>query len=333
MHLLPIRSLVILFTAILLSGCFIRITPMSGGVVQNQSGTHPDCGVGDACDDIAVVDLTFDETFVAVPDEGYEFVRWISAREHFFGCTTEPSIRLYTADLEGTGLESYFAGDDVFFISPLFRSTGPDIDFSSDFECNDLKGEEIGEGWVTFINVFESDGSTYVGGYWVGPTPNAAADGGQIAALTKRLGGAKQGRKQLNVFSNYDSDFNGVLQHEAGQLVEVNVYKEYRLTPENAGTYVFTFDARLPDEGALAAPATAKAFLKVLDPNNDFQPFGDPAESDASTLTTDWETRSVELTVTEEMDGMILQFGFTNVASNYDPTGVLYDNVDLSIKE
>ena len=135
------------------------------------------------------------------------------------------------------------------------------------------------------------------------------------------------------MFSNYDSDFNGVLQHEAGQLVEVNVYKEYRLTPENAGTYVFTFDARLPDEGALAAPATAKAFLKVLDPNNDFQPFGDPAESDASTLTTDWETRSVELTVTEEMDGMILQFGFTNVASNYDPTGVLYDNVDLSIKE
>ena len=167
----------------------------------------------------------------------------------------------------------------------------------------------------------------------MGPTPNAAADGGQIAALTKRLGGAKQGRKQLNVFSNYDSDFNGVLQHEAGQLVEVNVYKEYRLTPENAGTYVFTFDARLPDEGALAAPATAKAFLKVLDPNNDFQPFGDPAESDASTLTTDWETRSVELTVTEEMDGMILQFGFTNVASNYDPTGVLYDNVDVSIKE
>jgi hypothetical protein len=333
MKLLPVKSLVILFTAILLSGCFIRINPTPGGVVQNQSGNHPNCGVGDACEDIAVVDLTFDETFVAVPDEGYEFVRWISAREHFFGCTTEPSVRLYTADLEGTGLESYFSEDDVFFISPQFRSTGPDIDFSSDFECNDLKGEEIGEGWVTFINVFEADGSTYVGGYWVGPTPNAAFEGGQIAALAKGQGGKDQGRKQLNVFSNYDSAFNDVIQHEVGQLVEVNVYKEYRLTPENVGTYVFTFDARLPDEGALEAPATAKAFLKVLDPSNDFQPFGTPAESDAGTLTTDWETRSVEFTVTEEMDGMILQFGLTNMASNYDPTGVLYDNVDLSIKE
>jgi len=29
---------------------------------------------------------------------------------------------------------------------------------------------------------------------------------------------------------------------------------------------------------------------------------------------------------------MILQFGFTNVASNYDPTGVLFDNLDLSIQ-
>ena len=325
MRLLTIKSMIILIVSVVLSGCFIRISPSTGGVVQNQSGTYPDCSAADTCDDIPVVDTTFDETFTAVPEDGYEFIRWIRAGGHLYGCNTNPELRISTANLEA--LELFFNSDTVFTVAPLFQSTGPDVDFSSDFECNDAAGEEIGEGWLTYINVFEADG-TYSTGYFVGATPNSD----QIANLTRGQGGAAQGRQQLNVFSNYNSDAGGVLQHDVGQLVETNVYKEYRLTPESVGTYVFTFDARLPDEGALAAPSTAIAFLKVLNPNDNFAPFGDPAESDASTLTTEWETRSVTLTVTEEMDGMILQFGFTNVASNYDPSGVLFDNLDVSIQ-
>lgn len=328
MRSLPFRSLGILVAVLLLSGCFIRVIPTPGGVVGTKSGNHPDCGVGDACEDIPVVDQFFDEIFVATPDNGQEFVRWILAKNHMYGCTTDPEVRLYTTGLEDTPLAVYFERDDVFFLSALFRSTGPDIDYSTDFECNDRRGEVIGEGWVTYINVFDADGSSYIGGYFVGDTPN----GQQIAAITRKQGGPDQGTQQLNVFSNYDSAFGNILQHDVGQVVEVNVYKEYRLTAANAGTYVFTFDARLPDEQALARPATGKAFVKVLDPNNDYQPFQPPKESNSRNLTTEWETRSLEITITDEMVGMLLQFGFTNVASNYDPTGVLYDNLDFGLK-
>ncbi len=322
------RSLAIVIAASLLSGCFIRINALPGGMVKVQSGNFPDCASGDECADIPAVDQLFDETFVAMPDDGYEFVRWVSASRHFFGCNTDPEIRLYTSELEDIGLESYLATDDVFVISPLFRSTGPDIDYSSDFECNDPNSEVLGENWVSYVNIFESDATTYVGGYAVdGGAPN----GGNISALTKGEGGPDQGARQLNVFSNYDSEFNGRLQHDQGQFVEVNVYQEYRLGAEAAGTYIFTFDAKLPGEGALTPDSQAIAFAKVLDPNNDYQPTEPPVTTDTSTLTSTWETRSIEITLTSEMSGMLLQFGFANTATNYNPTGIIYDNVSFKI--
>ena len=180
MRLLTIKSMIILIVSVVLSGCFIRISPSTGGIVQNQSGTYPDCSAADTCDDIPVVDTTFDETFTAVPEDGYEFIRWIRAGGHLYGCNTNPELRISTANLQCLeicrrnpelristanleALELFFNSDTVFTVAPLFQSTGPDVDFSSDFECNDAAGEEIGEGWLTYINVFEADGTYSTG--------------------------------------------------------------------------------------------------------------------------------------------------------------------------
>ena len=322
------RSLLIILSVSLLSGCFIRINTTPGGVVKTESGNFPDCQSAVECPDIPVVDQFFDETFVAVPDQGYEFVRWISAQRHFFGCSTDSEVRLYTSELESIGLDSFLAKDDVFLISPLFRSTGPDVEYSSDFECNDINSEALGEKWVSYVNIFEADGSTYVGGF---PIDGGAPNGGNISALTKGEGGPDQGARQLSVFSFYDSEYNGQLQHERGQFVEVNVYKEYPLGADAAGTYVFTFDAKLPGEGALTSASQAIAFAKVLDPGDSYQPTEAPVTIDTSDLTTTWESRSIEITITSEMAGMLLQFGFANTATNYDPTAIIYDNVSFKI--
>ena len=328
MKTLLFRLLAVATAVSLLSGCFIRVNTAPGGVVEIQSGNFPTCQSDTECEDIPVVDFLFDETFVAVADEGYDFVRWKQASLHFYGCSTNPAARLYTAPLEDSTLAVFLEREDVTFLTPVFRSTGPDVDYSSGFECNDITSEALGDNWVSYVNIFEADGSTYVGGYAVeGGAPNS----GNISALTLNEGGTDQFLRQLNVFSNYDSEYNGQLQHERGQFVEVNVYQEYRLGAEAAGTYVFTFDAKLPGEGALTAASQAIAFAKVLDPENSYQPTEPPVTTDTGTLGTTWETRSIEITLTSEMAGMLLQFGFANTATNYDPTGIIYDNVSFKI--
>ena len=95
---LTARATLILLAASLLSGCFIKFSPTPGGVVVNQSSTYPDCSAAEACEDIPVVDTTFDQTFTAVPDDGYEFIRWIRAGGHLYGCNTNPELRISTAN-------------------------------------------------------------------------------------------------------------------------------------------------------------------------------------------------------------------------------------------
>ena len=168
-----LKAITITTVCMLLAGCFVRLIPTPGGKVIVESGNYPDCLAGETCDDIEISDLFFDEDFTAVPDEGFEFIRWVRADRFFFGCRTDETLRLYTSDLEGTKIEQYLFTDDVFFMQPLFRSTGPDIDYSADFECDDITAPNLGaENWRAFVNIFEADGSTYVGGYDVSPAPN-----------------------------------------------------------------------------------------------------------------------------------------------------------------
>lgn len=71
----------------------------------------------------------------------------------------------------------------------------------------------------------------------------------------------------------------------------------------------------------------ARAYIQTLDPSSGFNrtnfvPF------DTTDLPDDWQRYSISLDLTDgALDGQIVQFGFTAVASNFDPSGVFYDNV------
>ena len=320
------QSVTIVAAAAMLSGCFIRLIGTPGGVVGTQSGNYPNCAEGASCPDIPMIDSNFNETFVAVPAAGYRFAHWKRSNKYLFGCNTDPQATIETSGFPGSPLEQFLGDPLVTFMSPVFRSTGAEIYYSTDFECNDINAATLGDGWVSYVNVFEADGVTYVGGYSVdGGAPNGA----QISTLTTKQGGAEQAARQLVVFSNYDSAFFGIFQHAQGQQLEVSVFQEFPLAAASAGTYTFTFDAKLPPDGAVASPSTAIAFVKVLDPNNGFQPFGPVRTSNSNTLGSAWETRSLTIQLTSEMAGMRLQFGFSNTATSYNPSGVLYDNVQF----
>lgn len=107
-------------TTIMLSACKVSIEVPTGGSVSSASGAY-DCPENTVCV-IDVVDLFFDETFTAVPAEGYQFTEWKKRDRGFFAFETNPSVRLYTSDLEGIpALAAFLETDDVFYLEPSFQ--------------------------------------------------------------------------------------------------------------------------------------------------------------------------------------------------------------------
>jgi hypothetical protein len=45
---------------------------------------------------------------------------------------------------------------------------------------------------------------------------------------------------------------------------------------------------------------------------------------------TSWGTKTLSLEIDNSLVGQLLQFGFSSTASNYTPSGVLYDNISFS---
>ncbi|MDX2428312.1 MAG: hypothetical protein QNK22_06440, partial [Xanthomonadales bacterium] len=106
---------------------------------------------------------------------------------------------------------------------------------------------------------------------------------------------------------------------------------------------VFSFDVAQDRDSAPANAEVTAAFVKVLDPANGFAtvlfetvkttPPRAFSPNDVATL-----SQAVEFTITEEMVGKLLQFGFYNdVTPNYvqssDTSAALYDNITLGLME
>jgi len=79
--------------------------------------------------------------------------------------------------------------------------------------------------------------------------------------------------------------------------------------------------------GTSACNSEARAYVQTLDPNSGFNrtnfvPF------DTTNLPDTWDRYSISLDLTDPLlEGQIVQFGFTATASNYEPSGMFYDNV------
>lgn len=217
-----------------------------------------------------------------------------------------------------------FAPSAILVDNVDFNEATGGISYSSDFEGGNAAGGEIGDGWSSFAAVFAPDGNF---AYSYGPFPSPNNTGG-FTSYASGEAGEDQGTQYLNVFSDYN---NG--DHGNGLTIEAASFQERTFTATDAGLYSFTFDAKAPFEGGIAAPTTAYAYIRVLDPNNGFASTVDIRVDLSEVSNSEWSRFTVEATLDENLDGQILQFGFSNSATNYNPSGIFYDNVDFARAE
>jgi hypothetical protein len=178
------------------------------------------------------------------------------------------------------------------------------------------------DGWLVFGNVFESDGTTYIYGYGPNPAPNGGPPYA-FCTIASGEGGPGQGAQQLSVFSDYNNTDHGL-----GRIIESNVFQEQTIEAGDVGAVVaFSFDAKMGD---LAAASTALAFIKTLDPAAGFATTNF-ITVDMTNIPATWDTYSIQLPIDAGLVGQILQFGFSNRASNYEPSGVFYDNINQPV--
>ncbi|MGB5325071.1 MAG: hypothetical protein WBN40_06580, partial [Pseudomonadales bacterium] len=179
------------------------------------------------------------------------------------------------------------------------------------------------DGWLVGGNVFNDPALTsFAYGYFSFPAPNPGA---AWSGIVTGQGGAPQGAQQLSAYNDYNN-----ADHGTGKYIQAHLFQEQlgAISASDVGkTYSFTFDSKV---GNLIAPSTADAFVKVLKSSDlSFaQLFIDSITT--HTLGASWATNTINVTILAAWVGETLQFGFRNVATAYNASGVFYDNVSFS---
>jgi len=194
--------------------------------------------------------------------------------------------------------------------------------YNQDFEGLALPspGGLLGDGWLVFGNVYDA-GGVYQYGYGPFPAPN---DGAAFCAVVTGEGGPAQGNQQLSVYSDYNNTAHG----NPDWVIETSVYQEQTIEATDVGkTVFFTFDAKF---GNLEGGSEAEAFIKTLDPGAGYATTN-LVTVDTTGIPPTWSTYSIELTIDDGLVGQLLQFGFTTRASNYEGSGIIYDNLNFDV--
>lgn len=195
--------------------------------------------------------------------------------------------------------------------------------YSQDFEGLDQADVNAlgNDGWLVYGNVFDTEGG-YLYGYGPFAAPN---DGSGFCQITSGEGGDEQGEQQLVVYSDYNND-----DHGNGYLIESNVFQEQTIGPENVDeVWVFRFQAKL---GNIEGESTAAAFIKTLDPDNGYQ-LTNFITLDMTSIPTTWSGYMLSLEIDATLEGQLFQIGFLNTATNYQGSGIFYDNIDFRVFE
>lgn len=187
------------------------------------------------------------------------------------------------------------------------------IEFTDDFESyvTPPDGNAIGGGWTAFANVFAGFPACdpYLYGYGPFLTPNSNS---AFSNITVGVTG-----QALNVFSNYEDP-----EHANGNCLETSVFQERVFSAADIGTYTFKFDTEVPLQ--LGEGVRVFGFIKLLNPNTGFS-----LDLFEEVSTVSAGSKSITVTLDETANGKILQWGFSTVASDYLPSGRLYDNVEF----
>ena len=175
------------------------------------------------------------------------------------------------------------------------------------------------DAWFVYGNVSDGMSGAFLYGYGPYAAPNGS---GAFCNIDIGQGGPAQGNQQLVVFSDYN---NG--DHANGHRIESIVYRGRNILAGDVGkTVTLQFDAK---RGNLAGASTALAFVKTLDPGAGFATTRF-VSTDTTAIPVTWGTYSIALEIDAGLVGQLLQYGFSNTATNYQGSGIFYDNILVS---
>jgi hypothetical protein len=222
-----------------------------------------------------------------------------------------------------------------------------EVFYSQDFESLDqTSGTALGDAeFLVFGNEFLPDG-TPIQGYGPFPAPNGTPG---FCSIALGQGGGPQGDQVLVIYSDYNNGAN----QEAGNLVEANTFQEPFSNPDSLitaadlGTYKFSFDAKRGDINDPTLPrcdpasaeytpnppcdSTAVAFVKTLDPAAGFATTNN-ITLPMTAIPDTWNRYEITILVDGALIGQVLQFGFAATATNFEPSGVFYDNLLVTVE-
>ncbi len=173
------------------------------------------------------------------------------------------------------------------------------------------------DGWIIYGNVYTA-AEDWIYGYGTFPAPNHNL---AFSNLVIGEGGDDQGLQQLSIFSDYEN-----LDHaNPDRLIESNVFQEQVIAAIDLGkTFRFSVQAK---RGNISGSSTAHIFIKTIDPSNNWAMTNLIVE-EMTAIPDTWGGYSVQLDMGDPaLEGQYFQFGFMCVASQYEPSGIVYDNV------
>lgn len=212
-----------------------------------------------------------------------------------------------------TGMAAIAMASAMAFSSASYAAP---VSYQNNFESLDPNsGSALADdGWLV-------GGCDPVGCYFAFPAPNGGA---AFSGVATGEGGATQGNNQLSVYNDYNNP-----NHNSGGNIEAFVFNNIgTVDQDDVGTEVFfSFDTK---QGNIAPPTTARAFLLIQKTSDNS--FAELAISniDTTAVGTGWTNLSTSIIIDQAWVGETIQIGFTSTAANFTPSGVFYDNINVS---
>ncbi|MEQ8264143.1 hypothetical protein [Pseudohaliea sp.] len=113
------KTIPLFLLAAVLSGCKIQISSPIGGSVTTASGSYR-CGASETCV-VEVEDATFDESFTAAAEDGYEFLGWSQKQRGFCGGRTNACALRTTGFPGNPSLMQILRSEETFYLDPIIR--------------------------------------------------------------------------------------------------------------------------------------------------------------------------------------------------------------------
>ena len=160
-----------------------------------------------------------------------------------------------------------------------------------------------------------------------------------FSAIAGGEGGPDQGTQYINIYSDYNNQ-----DHAVGRTINTSVFQEPRsltnggITAEDIGfCWTFSGEYKSPFQDGIADPetnATTAAYIITLDPNAGFAATNIERFETTTADNEEWNTFSVDVDTADPLlIGQILQFGFNTRATNFEDSGVFYDNLQLTKRQ